>query len=74
MLFDKMHTKDILQTLEPEMYFLYIPASNQDDIPIFDAGENDLKYKIKGNGTVAWQSPKPGSIVKKNTTCIVGMQ
>ena len=46
MLFDKMHTKDILQTLEPEMYFLYIPASNQDNIPIFDAGENDLKYNL----------------------------
>ena len=36
--------------------------------------ENDLKYKIEGNGIVAWQSPKPGSIVKKKTTCIVGMQ
>ena len=46
MLFDKMHTKDILQTLEPEMYFLYIPAPNQDNIPIFDAGENDLKYNL----------------------------
>ena len=46
MLFDKMHNKDILQTLEPEMYFLYIPASNQDNIPIFDAGENDLKYNL----------------------------
>jgi len=41
-----MHTKDILQTLEPEMYFLYIPAPNQDNIPIFDAGENDLKYNL----------------------------
>jgi LPS-assembly protein len=28
------------------MYFLYIPASNQDNIPIFDAGENDLKYNL----------------------------
>jgi LPS-assembly protein len=46
MIFDKMQTKDILQTLEPEMYFLYIPASNQDDIPIFDAGDNDLKYNL----------------------------
>ena len=46
MLFDKMQTKDILQTLEPEMYFLYVPSSNQDDIPIFDAGENDLKYNL----------------------------
>ena len=46
MIFDKMQTTNILQTLEPEMYFLYIPASNQENIPIFDAGENDLKYNL----------------------------
>ena len=46
MIFDRMSTKTILQTLEPEMFFLYVPASNQDDIPIFDAGENDLKYSL----------------------------
>ena len=46
MIFDKMQTSSILQTLEPEMYFLYIPASNQENIPIFDAGENDLKYNL----------------------------
>ncbi len=46
MIFDKMQNKNILQTLEPEMFFLYIPASNQDNIPIFDAGENDLKYNL----------------------------
>ena len=46
MIFDRMSTKNILQTLEPEMFFLYIPASNQDDIPIFDSGENDLKYSL----------------------------
>jgi len=46
MIFDKMTGKSILQTLEPEMFFLYIPASNQDAIPIFDAGENDLKYNL----------------------------
>jgi LPS-assembly protein len=46
MIFDRMSNKNILQTLEPEMYFLYIPASNQDNIPIFDSGENDLKYSL----------------------------
>ena len=46
MIFDRMSTKTMLQTLEPEMFFLYIPASNQDDIPIFDSGENDLKYSL----------------------------
>ena len=46
MIFDKMTGNNLLQTLEPEMYFLYIPASNQDDIPIFDSGENDSKYNL----------------------------
>ena len=46
MIFDKMQTKNLLQTLEPEMFFLYIPASNQDDIPILDSGDNDLKYNL----------------------------
>ncbi len=46
MIFDRMAANSLLQTLEPEMYFLYIPASNQDDIPIFDSGENDSKYNL----------------------------
>jgi LPS-assembly protein len=51
MIFDKMQTKNLLQTLEPEMFFLYVPASNQDDIPNFDAGENDLKYNLFSENT-----------------------
>ena len=35
---------------------------------------NGFKYKIKGNGQVEWQSPKPGAIVDKETICIIGMQ
>ena len=35
---------------------------------------NGFKYKIKGNGQVEWQSPKPGEIVDKETICIIGMQ
>ena len=46
MIFDRMSGENILQTLEPEAYFLYVPASNQDNIPIFDAGENDLRYNL----------------------------
>ena len=46
MIFDRMSGKNILQTLEPEMFLLYVPAPNQDDIPIFDAGENDLRYNL----------------------------
>ena len=46
MIFDRMLGKNMLQTLEPEAFLLYVPAPNQDDIPIFDAGENDLRYNL----------------------------
>jgi cell division protein FtsI/penicillin-binding protein 2 len=34
----------------------------------------DLNFKIQGTGKVLWQSPRPGSIVKKKTICIVGLE
>ena len=46
MIYEKLSTSNILQTLEPEMYFLYVPSSNQDDIPIFDSGNIDFKYNL----------------------------
>ena len=46
MIYEKLSTNNILQTLEPEMYFLYIPAGNQDAIPIFDSGDIDFKYNL----------------------------
>ena len=46
MIYEKVSTNNILQTLEPEMYFLYVPAGNQDDIPIFDSGDIDFKYNL----------------------------
>ena len=36
--------------------------------------EADLKLKIQGSGIVFWQSPKPGTVVHKGTTCIVGLK
>jgi beta-lactam-binding protein with PASTA domain len=33
-----------------------------------------LKFKIQGSGKVAWQSPKPGTILNKGHTCIVGLK
>ncbi len=33
-----------------------------------------LKPKFQGSGTVAWQSPKPGTIVKPNSVCIIGLR
>ena len=36
--------------------------------------ERGLKIKIQGSGKVAWQSPKPGTILNKGHTCIVGLK
>jgi len=36
--------------------------------------QSGLKFKLQGSGKVAWQSPKPGSIVNKGTTCSVGLK
>lgn len=33
-----------LQTLEPRAYYLYVPAREQKDIPIFDSGPIDFNY------------------------------
>lgn len=34
----------MLQTLEPRVFYLYIPFNDQDDIPIFDTGLNDFNF------------------------------
>ena len=39
-LFDKRYT----QTLEPQLYYLYIPEDEQQDLPIFDTGLYDFSY------------------------------
>ena len=36
--------KDYRQTLEPRMFYLYVPEEDQDDIPIFDTGEPGFSY------------------------------
>ncbi|HAW60872.1 MAG TPA: LPS biosynthesis protein, partial [Pseudomonas sp.] len=36
--------KDYRQTLEPRLFYLYVPEEDQDDIPIFDTGESSFSY------------------------------
>ncbi|SDG98590.1 LPS-assembly protein [Pseudomonas abietaniphila] len=36
--------KDYRQTLEPRLYYLYVPNKDQNDIPIFDTGETTFDY------------------------------
>jgi LPS-assembly protein len=33
-----------VQTLEPRLYYLYVPARNQDELPVFDTGNYDFNY------------------------------
>jgi LPS-assembly protein len=33
-----------LQTLEPRLFYLYVPYENQDDLPVFDTGEFDFSF------------------------------
>ncbi len=34
----------LLHTIEPRLFYLYIPRDNQDDIPLFDTSEYDFTY------------------------------
>ena len=36
--------------------------------------DSELKYNIRGNGVVAWQSPTPGTILKKGSVCTIGLK
>ncbi|WP_018716506.1 LPS-assembly protein LptD [Arhodomonas aquaeolei] len=35
---------DMTQTLEPRMFYLYVPERDQDDLPTFDTDASDLSY------------------------------
>jgi LPS-assembly protein len=36
--------KDYRQTLEPRLYYLYVPEKDQTDIPVFDSAETTFNY------------------------------
>ena len=40
----RLFGQDFRQTLEPRLFYLYVPYENQDDIPIFDTGETLFTY------------------------------
>ncbi|MGB5442758.1 MAG: LPS assembly protein LptD [Gammaproteobacteria bacterium] len=35
---------ELIQTLEPRLFYLYVPEKNQDDLPVFDTGNYDFNY------------------------------
>ena len=34
----------------------------------------ELEFKINGSGMVVWQTPKPGVLIKKGSTCTLGLE
>lgn len=36
--------RDTIQTLEPRLFYLYVPKKDQSDIPVFDTSEVDVSY------------------------------
>lgn len=36
--------REARQTLEPRAFYLYVPHEEQDDLPVFDTGENTFSY------------------------------
>ena len=40
----KVANRGYSQTLEPRMFYVYIPYKNQSNIPLFDTGEADLNF------------------------------
>lgn len=39
LVFDRTNQDGSTQTLEPRLYYLYVPYEDQDDLPLFDTGE-----------------------------------
>jgi LPS-assembly protein len=39
LVFDRTTAKGDLQTIEPRLFYLYVPYEEQDDLPVFDTGE-----------------------------------
>jgi len=40
----KFRNRDIVQTVEPRLYYLYVPYRDQSAIPVFDTGVADFNY------------------------------
>jgi len=42
--FERITAAGRLQTLEPHLFYLYVPYHNQDALPLFDSGEPDFDF------------------------------
>ncbi|MFN4236317.1 MAG: LPS-assembly protein LptD [Vogesella sp.] len=41
---DSLHGRSMTQTLEPRLYYVYIPSKDQSALPNFDTSENDFNF------------------------------
>jgi LPS-assembly protein len=44
LIFEKRRTDNIIQTLEPRLFYTYTPYKDQSTIPVFDSAEKTLNY------------------------------
>jgi LPS-assembly protein len=44
LVFEKSYSGSLIQTLEPRLYYLYVPYRNQENIPIFDTRRAEFNY------------------------------
>lgn len=42
--FERIDASGALQTLEPRLYYLFVPYEDQDALPVFDSGEPDFDF------------------------------
>ncbi len=42
--FERLTRTGMLQTLEPQLLYLFVPFRNQDQLPVFDSGEPDFDF------------------------------
>jgi LPS-assembly protein len=42
--FERVTDGGAAQTLEPRLFYLYVPYESQDDVPVFDSGEPDFDF------------------------------
>lgn len=46
LIFERPWSERTIQTLEPRLYYLYVPYRDQDDLPLFDTGLADFNFDL----------------------------
>lgn len=46
LIFERRGTGGAVQTLEPRLFYLYVPYRDQSELPVFDTGSSDFNYDL----------------------------